>query len=144
MRRVLITLLVAGVVLAGCGQTGPGPVDAVQSYISSLAEGNFAGACDALDNHARASLASFMRSQRDCAALLARCFPSQSTLLSKDQTQLLYGTVSINLHGSRGTALTGGTQVAKEVKEVNLSSIKGQWVVDSYGKERCVRPRHRR
>jgi hypothetical protein len=143
MRRLTITLLLAAV-LAGCGQTGPGPIDAVQNYVGAVAEGNFAGACGVLDTHAQTSLASFMRSQAGCATLLARCFPSVTTLLSKDQTQLLYGTVQINLHRSRGTALTGGTEVAKAINEVNLVSIKGQWILDSYGKEHCRRPSRRR
>lgn len=144
MRRLLITLLLAAGVLAGCGQTGPGPVDAVESYVGAVAEGNFSSACGVLDHHARATLVTLMRSQQSCAVLLARCFPNQTSQLQKDQTQLLYATVSISLHGARGTALTGNTEVAQKVKEVNLVSIKGQWELDSYGKERCLRPRHRR
>jgi hypothetical protein len=144
MCRSLIIVLLAAAVVGGCGQTGPGPVDAVDNYVGALAEGNFAGACSALDSHAQAALASFMRSGRGCATLLARCFPFVSTQLTKDQTQLLYGTVDINLHGRHGTALTGGTEVAKAVNEVNLIEIKGQWELDSYGKERCRRPSHRR
>jgi hypothetical protein len=145
MRRTLVTVLLAAATLSACGQGGPTAVDAVQNYVSALAEGNFGSACAGLDQHAQASLMSFMRSRQSCAALLPRCFPDQSTILKQDQTQLLYGTVQINTHGSRGYALTGGTLVAKEVKEVDLISVKGLWELNSYGKERCVRPgRHRR
>ena len=144
MRRLLIILVLVAAAVSGCGQGGPTAVDAVQNYVSALAEGNFASACAGLDEHAQASLMRFMRSQKSCATLLPRCFPSRTTVLSQDQTQLLYGTVQINLHGTRGSALTAGTVVAKEVKEVNLISVKGLWELDSYGKERCVRPGHRR
>jgi Prokaryotic lipoprotein-attachment site len=144
MRRSLVTLILAAALLAGCGQTGPGPIDAVDNYVGSVAEGDFTDACAALDSHAQTELARFMRSRGGCATLLARCFPDVSTLLSQDQTQLLYGTVQISLHGRRGTALTGGTQVAKAVHEVNLIESMGQWELDSYGKERCRRPSRRR
>lgn len=144
MRRLLIALLLSSVTLSACGQTGPTAVDAVQNYVSALAEGNFASACTGLDQHAKASLRTVMRSQQSCAVLLSRCFPNRSTVLKQDQTQLLYGTVQMNLHGARGYALTGGTEVAKEVKKVNLTSVKGEWKLDSYGRERCVRSTHRR
>ncbi|HTX33141.1 MAG TPA: lipoprotein [Solirubrobacteraceae bacterium] len=140
----MVIVILAAALLGGCGQTGPGPIDAVDNYVGSVAEGDFTDACAALDNHAQAELAHYMRSGGGCAALLARCFPDVSTLLSQDQTQLLYGTVQISLHGRRGTALTGGTLVAKAVKEVNLIESMGQWELDSYGKEHCRRPTHRR
>lgn len=144
MRRLLIIVVLAACAVSACGQGGPTAVDAVQNYVSAVAEGNFGSACAELDHHAQAALASFMRSPKSCAALLARCFPSQATQIAKDQTQLLYATVQINLHGSKGDALTGGTTVAKAVKEVGVISRKGQWELDSYGKERCARPKRRR
>jgi hypothetical protein len=144
MRRALVALLLAAATVSACGQTGPTAVDAIQNYIGAVAEGNFASACGELDARAQHSLMRFMRSHQSCPVLLARCFPNRATLLRKDQTQLLYATVQINLHGSRGEALTGGTQVAKSVKEVGVISRRGQWKLDSYGKERCARPTRRR
>jgi hypothetical protein len=114
-------------------------VDVVQSYISSIAEGNFTGACSQLDAHARSALGKASGSARPCRVLLARCFPDQATKLKSDQTQLLYATVDISTHGSRATAVTGNTQVAKAVKVVSLIQQHGQWKLDSYGKERCRR-----
>jgi hypothetical protein len=143
-RARLLILVLTAAALAGCGQTPPGPVDVVQGYISSIAEGNFAGACSQLDAHARSALRRASASARPCASLLARCFPNQATRLNSDQTQLLYATVDITTHGSRARAVTGNTQVAKAVKVVSLTQRHDKWKLDSYGKERCRRAGRRR
>jgi predicted small secreted protein len=144
VRLLILILVLSAVALAGCGQTPPGPVDVVQSYISSIAEGNFNGACSQLDAHARSALRRAAHSARPCSLLLAGCFPNQATKLKSDQTQLLYATVDISTHGSRADAVTGNTQVAKAVKTVSLIQKQGQWKLDSYGKERCRRAVRRR
>jgi hypothetical protein len=57
----------------------------------------------------------------------------------------LYANVQIvNLRAARADALTGGTEVAKAIREVSLVKRRGQWKLDSYGKERCQRPGRKR
>jgi hypothetical protein len=136
LRRAAITL-VSAVLLAGCGQGQPSPGEIAQNYVTSIAEGNYAGACAALDGHAQQALRASMRSQAGCATLLARCLPTNASVLQKDQAQLFYANVEISTDGPNATVRTSGTAVAKKIREVTLAKTQGKWQLTSYGEVRC-------
>jgi Domain of unknown function (DUF4878) len=136
LRRAAITLAFAAL-LAGCGQGQPSPGEIAQNYVTSIAEGNYADACSVLNGHAREALRASMRSRAGCATLLARCLPTNASVLQKDQAQLFYANVEITTDGPNATVRTSGTAVAKKIHEVTLAKTQGKWQLTSYGEVRC-------
>jgi hypothetical protein len=124
-------------VVAGCGVTPPSPAElatnAVQRYMNALASGYYAKACTALDSHARAELSGPAGSRATCKTVLARCLPYNANLLKRDQSQLLYATVEVQIAHNRAKAAVSGTAVARSLKEVTLGKTRGGWVLTSYG-----------
>jgi hypothetical protein len=136
LRRLAIIVACAGFI-AGCGQGQPSPGEIAQNYVTAIAEGNYAGACGSLDGHARSVLERSMKSHAGCAELLARCLPTNASVLGKDQAQLFYANVETSTFGSRATVRTSGTAVAKRIREVTLAKEQGHWRLTTYGEVRC-------
>jgi hypothetical protein len=142
LRRLAIAFACAAA-LAGCGQSQPSPGEIAQNYVNAIAEGNYSSACGVLDGRARQALKHSMRSQAGCAKLLARCLPTNASVLQNDQAQLFYSNVEISTDGPNAKVRTSGTAVANRIHEVTLAKEQGGWILTSYGKVRC-RMRHRR
>jgi hypothetical protein len=136
LRRIAITLAFAALAV-GCGQPPPSPGEIAQNYVTAIAEGDYAGACGALDAHALEALHASMRSRAGCATLLARCLPTNPSVLQKDQAQLFYANVEITTVGPNATVTTSGTAVARKIHEVRLAKERGHWQLTSYGEVRC-------
>jgi hypothetical protein len=136
LRRLAITVASAAL-LVGCGQSQPSPGEIAQNYVTAIAEGNYAGACGELDNRAVEALQGSMRSHAGCATLLARCLPTNASVLQKDQAQLFYANVEIATAGPNATVRTSGTAVARKIREVRLAKEQGRWQLTTYGEVRC-------
>lgn len=137
---VLVALVLGpALALAGCGSSGPVPDDAVQSYLSDLAEGNYTNACGMLSAGARAALVSANGERHGCPAIYHHCLPSDPQTLKRDQTQLLFDTVQSFVHGSHARVLVQGTSVAREIKRVALVRDRSRWLLVSPGEavSRC-------
>jgi hypothetical protein len=144
LTRIMVTLMVCmGVALAGCGRGSTSPGEVTQNYVNAIAEGDYASACAALDDGARATLRRSMHSSAGCRVLLARCLPSNTAQLAKDQAQLFYSNVVVSVSGNQATVKTSGTAVANRIREVTLTNDKGHWLLTSYGKQRCSSRRGR-
>jgi hypothetical protein len=137
------TLIVLVALLAGCGTPPPGPGTVTENYVTNVAQGDFASACAALDAKTRQSLGRYMRSRAPCRVLLARCFPTQASVLQNDQLQLYYSNVNVTLSGSTARVQTSGTAVANRIRRVTLAQERGMWRLTSYGEERCQRSKRR-
>jgi hypothetical protein len=136
LRRLAITLGLAAF-LASCGQSQPSPGEIAQNYVNAVAEGNYAGACALLDGRAREALHTSTRSRAGCAALLARCLPTNASVLQKDQAQLFYANVEVTTDGPRAAVRTSGTAVARRIREVTLAKERGHWQLTTYGEVKC-------
>jgi hypothetical protein len=136
LRRVALILACAAL-LTACGQGTPSPGEIAQNYVTSIAEGNYANACSVLDGHAQEALRASMHSRAGCASLLARCLPTNASVLQNDQAQLFYADVQITTDGPNATVRTSGTAVAKKIRRVTLAKTQGKWELASYGEVRC-------
>ena len=133
MRRVsLAVALCLAVALVACGnQVVLTASDVARSYVSALAEGGFQAACTMLAPEARRPLESSARVS--CAALLARCLPGTTTILSHDQSQLLYVNTNSRDLGCEVAVRLSGTAVAREIREVTLTNEHGRWLLSTPG-----------
>lgn len=131
MNRALpaVALVALALALTGCGSSGPVPSDAVQSYLSDLAEGNYANACGMLSVSARAALVSAKGGRHPCPVIYRHCLPSDPQTLKRDQTQLLFDTVQSFVHGRHARVVVQGTSVAREVKRVVLVRDRYRWLL---------------
>lgn len=125
--------LVLGAYIAGCGESASPAVDAVQSYMSALGEGDYSSACSMIDTQTRKSMLHRMPPRTTCPSVFRRCLPNRTTILNKDQTQLLYANIDITVDGSKAKAAMGGTAVGKALKHVTLSDERGVWRLTSFG-----------
>ncbi|MFZ0040904.1 MAG: hypothetical protein WAK93_06345 [Solirubrobacteraceae bacterium] len=135
------------VCVAGCGGSGQPPVYSnTYSYLADLAGGNFTNACSLLDGRARLVLERSAGHKVSCARAFAVCLPSRVLVASQDQSQLLYATVELSVHGSKAVADLKGTPVADALKRVSLAKQRGLWKLTSYGDglTGCARRHHRR
>lgn len=101
--------------------------------MNALAAGYYTKACGSLDSRARAELSGPAGSRATCKAVLARCLPYNANLLKRDQSQLLYATVEVQIAHQNARASVSGTEVARALKEVTLAKERGNWVLTSYG-----------
>lgn len=106
---------------------------AVNGYLTSLAQGNYAIACGHLNGTGRRSLARATGAHASCVKTFNRCIPDRVRTDQKDQTQFNYATVDITTHGSTGSATVAGTAVARMVKRVTLAKEGRGWKLSSYG-----------
>jgi len=140
--------LALALLLAGCNMPPPSAGTVAENYVMQVAEGNYPAACALLDAHARHDLGVAMKSSAGCADLLARCLPTNASVLQHDQAQLFYANINVTVVGARATVLTSGTAVARRIREVTLAKEHGHWLLTSYGEQRCPviggRHRHRR
>jgi len=134
------TLYCAGAALAlavcagGCGESSTTPpVDVVLNYLNDLGAGNFAGACALLDKRTREAPLKSVRPRIDCTKVFARCLPDTVTRLTRDQTQLLYASIQVNVAGDKASADVSGTAVARAIRRVTLADELGNWKLTSYG-----------
>ena len=145
VRRCAALLALAACVGACGAANAPWPGDAVESYESALAEGNYASACGLFDSGARGSLESAMGRHASCTNVLSRCVPYRPAIAKQDQSQLLYANVLVHTHGRKAEVSIRGTAVSKEIHEVSLRKEQGQWKLTSYGRKvtACVGKRRR-
>ncbi|MGZ6690219.1 MAG: hypothetical protein ACXVHQ_22395 [Solirubrobacteraceae bacterium] len=155
MRRKTVSAGIrAGAALAlvlcvvGCGESSTTPpVDVVQNYLNDLGAGNYAAACALLDKRTREAPLKSARPRITCATVFARCLPDNVTRLTRDQTQLLYASIQVNVAGDTGSANVSGTAVARAIRKVTLANESGNWKLTSYGQAvhqcRLSKPRRR-
>jgi hypothetical protein len=145
-RKAVSTGIRAGAAIAlaffvvGCGESSTTPpVDVVQNYLNDLGAGNFSGACALLDKRTREAPLRSVRPRITCATVFARCLPDNVTRLTRDQTQLLYASIQLNVTGDTASADVSGTTVARAIRKVTLSKERGNWKLTSYGQavHRC-------
>ncbi len=139
-----MALMACAACAAGCGSYPPSPGEIAQNYVTAVAQGDYVNACAQLDGRAREALSTALRSTAGCPGLLARCLPTKSTVLQRDQVQLLYANITTSIAGSRATVETSGTAVADRIHELTLAKAHGQWELTSYGRVRCRRRGSRR
>jgi hypothetical protein len=121
--------------VVGCGESSTTPpVDVVQSYLNDLGAGNFAGACALLDKRTREAPLKSVRPPISCPTVFVRCLPNDVIKLTRDQTQLLYASIQINVNGDKGSANVSGTTVARAIRKVTLAQEAGNWKLTSYGR----------
>ncbi|HET7052133.1 MAG TPA: hypothetical protein VFI54_27935 [Solirubrobacteraceae bacterium] len=155
MRRTTVSAGIrAGAALAlalcvvGCGESSTTPpVDVVQNYLNDLGAGNFSGACALLDKRTREAPLRSVRPRITCGTVFARCLPDNVIKLTRDQTQLLYASIQLNVTGDTASADVSGTTVARAIRKVTLSNEQGNWKLTSYGHAvrgcHLAKPRHR-
>jgi hypothetical protein len=134
--------------VVGCGESSTTPpIDVVQNYLNAVGAGNYAGACALLDKRTRESPLRSVRPRISCPTVFVRCLPNNVIRLKRDQTQLLYASIQMNVSGDKASAGVSGTAVARAIKEVTLVNERGNWKLTSYGQavHRCrlSKPRHR-
>lgn len=119
----------------------------MQNYLNDVGAGNYAAACALLDKRTREAPLKSVRPRITCATVFARCLPDNVTKLTRDQTQLLYASIEMNVTGDKASANVGGTTVARAIKKVTLANERGNWKLTTYGQavHRCrlAKPRHR-
>ena len=147
MKRILVAavLICAMTGLAGCGDTNPVPSDAVQTYLSDLATGNYTAACGMMTSDAQSALVSAKGGRHGCPYIFRHCLPSDPAALKRDQTQLLFGGTQPYTKGVHARVIIHGTDVARELREVTLERHGLRWFVIDPGRalERCRVDRHR-
>ena len=117
-----------------CGESSTTPpVDVVQNYLNDLGAGNFAGACGLLDKRTREAPLKSVRPHISCSTVFARCLPHNVTRLTRDQTQLLYASIQMNVTGDKASADVSGTAVARAIRHVTLADERGSWKLTTYG-----------
>ncbi len=118
----------------------------MQNYLNDLGSGNYEGACALLDKRTREAPLKSVRPRITCATVFARCLPDNVTRLTRDQTQLLYASIQVNVAGDGGSANVSGTAVARAIRKVTLANERGNWKLTSYGQavHRCRLSKPRR
>jgi hypothetical protein len=133
--------------VVGCGESPTPPDDVVQNYLNDLGAGNFSGACALLDKRTRETPLKSVRPRVTCPTVFVRCLPDNVIKLTRDQTQLLYASIQINVTGDKASADVSGTSVARAIRQVTLANEQGKWKLTSYGQAvhqcRLSKPRHR-
>jgi hypothetical protein len=141
LKRTLpaVALVVVTIGLGGCGSSNPVPGDAVQSYLSDLAEGNYTAGCGMLADSARSALIAAKGGRHPCQVIYRHCLPSDPEALKRDQTQLLFDDVQSFISGSHARAVVRGTAVAREVRRVTLIRHGYRWflVFPGVALQRC-------
>jgi len=140
-------LIALALCVAACGEAPTPPFQIVQNYLNDVGAGNYAGACGLLDKHAREAPLLSAKPRITCAKVFVRCLPDNVIRLTRDQTQLLYASIHLNVTGKTATANVGGTVVARAIRSVTLAQQQGTWKLTSYGQavSRCrlAKGRHR-
>ena len=119
----------------------------MQNYLNDVGAGNYGGACGLLDKRTRDAPLKSVRPRIKCPTVFVRCLPDNVIKLARDQTQLLYASIELNVTGDTASADVSGTSVARAIRRVTLANEQGQWKLTSYGqavhKCRLSKPRHR-
>jgi hypothetical protein len=122
------------VCVVGCGESSTTPpIDVVQNYLNDLGAGNFTGACALLDKRTREAPLKSVRPRITCSTVFARCLPNNVTRLTRDQTQLLYASIQMNVTADKASADVSGTAVARAIRRVTLADERGNWKLTTYG-----------
>lgn len=130
----VVAALAVAVCLGGCGESqSPPAVLAAQSYLKSLAEGNYPAACALLDGRARTALSRRPGRRVSCARAFTRCLPDDAQVPKRDQSQLLFANVQVSIRGDTASAAVSGTPVARAVRHVTLAKEGRHWKLTSYG-----------
>jgi hypothetical protein len=145
--RRAAALIALALCVAACGESPTPPFQVVQNYLNDVGAGNYASACGLLDKRAREAPLKSAKPRITCAKVFVRCLPDNVIRLARDQTQLLYASIRLNVIGKTATATVGGTVVARALRNVTLAEQQGIWKLTSYGQavSRCrlSKPRHR-
>jgi hypothetical protein len=140
-------LIALALCIAACGESPTPPFQVVQNYLNDIGAGNYDGACGLLDKRARDAPLKSAKPRITCAKVFVRCLPDNVIRLARDQTQLLYASIQLNVTGKTASATVGGTVVARAIRNVTLADQQGIWKLTSYGQavNRCrlSKPRHR-
>jgi hypothetical protein len=138
IRAAALLALVLGVVGCGESSTTP-PVDVVQNYLNDVGAGNYAAACGLLDKHTRDAPIKAAKGRITCPKVFVRCLPDNVIRLARDQTQLFYASIQLNVNGNSASAAVSGTEVARAIKKVTLANERGNWKLTDYGEavRRC-------
>ena len=146
MRRAA-GLVALALCVAACGESPTPPFQVVQNYLNDIGAGNYDGACGLLDKRARDAPLKSAKPRITCAKVFVRCLPDNVIRLARDQTQLLYASIQLNVTGKTASATVGGTVVARAIRNVTLADQQGIWKLTAYGQavNRCrlSKPRHR-
>lgn len=118
----------------------------MQNYLNAVGAGNYASACALLDKRTRESPLRSVRPRIGCPTVFVRCLPNNVIRLKRDQTQLLYASIQLNVSGDKASADVSGTTVARAIRKVTLADERGTWKLTSYGQavHRCRLNRPRR
>ena len=146
MKAMLVAVLIClATGLAGCGSTNPVPDDAVQTYLSDLATGNYTAACGMMTPDAQSTLVTAKGGHHSCPYIFRHCLPSDPAALKRDQTQLLFGDTQPYSNGVHARVVIHGTDVARELRQVTLQRHRLRWFVIDPGRalERGRVDRHR-
>lgn len=138
--------LALAVFAVGCGEAPTPPFEVVQTYLNDVGAGNYAAACGMLDRSAREAPLKAAKPRITCAKVFVRCLPDNVIRLARDQTQLLYASINLNVNGDKASAVVGGTVVARAIKKVTLANEASGWKLTSYGQavHRCRLTKKRR
>ena len=132
-RRLIAITSCAALLLAACGSTAPSAYEVVNTYLNTLAEGDYPDACGMLSAQARAAMSISTGVRGPCATVFTRCLPSHSLILKEDQAQLFYASVVVTTQRSTTRAALSGTAVANALREVTLQQTRTGWVLTSSG-----------
>lgn len=136
-----VAIVILGVCVVGCGNSALSPAEVAQNYVYEVAAGNYSAACALLEPPIRRALVSATGARVGCPGLFRRCLPQGTTVLRRDQTQLLYANTDLQIHGSRADVGLSGIAAARATKEVTLVDHRSRWRLTSPGRaiEQCVR-----
>jgi hypothetical protein len=121
----------------------------VQNYLNAVGAGNYSAACAMLDSRTREAPLKSARAggvRITCPKVFVRCLPDKVLRLARDQTQLFYASIDLNVTGKTASGAVSGTAVARALRTVTLANESGTWKLTSYGQAvhgcRLTKSRH--
>jgi hypothetical protein len=132
-RPTLLALASAlALVACGGGSSGGGePEDAIDRYLTALADNQGQTACDLLTVQARAQIVE-EAANTDCPALV----DSFHTFLGGDAERLKKANVgNVSMSGDEATA---SVELEGETVQVDLRRVSGEWRIDTFGFARSL------
>lgn len=113
--------------------------------MTSLADGDYAGACGMLGAPVQAVMIRRLLPRATCERVFKRCLPNDVVRLRSDQSQLFYASMRERVHGRDAVVQLSGTAVGDALRMISLISVQGSWRLASYGEALtgCRRGRRR-
>ena len=125
-RMILSILVAATLLLAGCGGGNSSPTETVKRYLTSVANGDGAAACDALAPPVRAKVLQEARSQQIKASSCADLFSQVRSHMTAAQRRQFQG-AKVSVASSSGNTAT--VNVAGASSQPTLQKIGGRWLI---------------